>query len=145
MTDEADFPSTNRRTGEVTGRIVGHLPAVTFRLVLSADGRYLTAMLGEGGLASNLNLAILRTAGSIRGASGGRSDIMASPLIATRQPSSLQGPVDVPPCHITTSIGHRGLAVRCARSDLRRPLFYELAKLLSVRRWTQVVDKSQRV
>jgi hypothetical protein len=29
----------------VTGRIVGHLPAVIFRLVLSADGRYLAAIL----------------------------------------------------------------------------------------------------
>jgi hypothetical protein len=35
----------DRRTGEVTGRIVGHLPAVIFRLVLSADGRYLAAIL----------------------------------------------------------------------------------------------------
>ena len=29
----------------MTGRIVGHLPTVTFRLVLSADGRYFAAIL----------------------------------------------------------------------------------------------------
>ena len=38
----------DRRTGEVTGRIVGDLPAVTFRLVFSADGRYLVAVIWRG-------------------------------------------------------------------------------------------------
>jgi hypothetical protein len=36
---------------------------------------------GEGGLSSNLNLVILRIAGSIRGAVGGRSDTVASPRL----------------------------------------------------------------
>jgi hypothetical protein len=38
----------DRRTSELTGRIVGHLPAVTIRLVFSADGRYLVAVLWRG-------------------------------------------------------------------------------------------------
>ena len=63
----------------MTSRIVGDLPAVIFRLVFSADGRYLVAGLWRGRIGSNLNLVILRFAGTIRGAGGGRSDTMASP------------------------------------------------------------------
>jgi hypothetical protein len=79
------FHLFDRRTGEVTGRIVDHLPAVTFRLVLSADGRYLAAILV---------------------------------IAALRQ--GAPGPICVD--HSST-----------------------IAKLLSVRRWTQVSDKSQHV
>src|SRR5438876_7160128 len=37
-------------TGKMTGRITGDLSGFTVRLVFSADGRYLAAMLGAGGL-----------------------------------------------------------------------------------------------
>ena len=58
----------------MTGRIAGHLPAMTFRLVFSAGGRDLVAVLWRGRTSiSNLNLVILRIAGSIRGAVSGRT------------------------------------------------------------------------